>query len=184
MDAYVTMGLDNNNNAHVWVTTIDINQKAVFWESVTSVEYPQSDEHYFKSIGCCFNNDCFYGNIQYNDNCRKVSFDFNDKSKWKVMKKKEKEKAYNNITVFDYFVKNVGERERELESYLKIYVNNFRNESSLTTLYDNEMSHLMGMAISYSESSKLFDKSTLASNFQHVIKRMIPDGHTFRVGFI
>jgi centrosomal protein CEP76 len=57
-----------------------------FWESISGQRFLQnSDKHSYQTIGCVFNHESFYANIQQSDNVRICKFDLENEAHWKSM---------------------------------------------------------------------------------------------------
>lgn len=90
LDAYICVGT-NLEGAHTWVMTMDHTEgrpKITFWESLTGQKLKLSDpriKSFYRSIGCVFNQNKFYANIQPDDMVKSTIFDFGDDELWKAM---------------------------------------------------------------------------------------------------
>jgi len=92
MEAYVCIGT-NTDGAHTWVTTFDTSESKrrpviTIWESLTGQRFKLGDPRvgkFYRSIGCIFNNQSFYANIQASDLVESTIFDIGDDSLWKSM---------------------------------------------------------------------------------------------------
>ncbi|KAH6567422.1 hypothetical protein BASA83_010398 [Batrachochytrium salamandrivorans] len=189
IDAYVVLGTDKNNLAHIWVATIDPTGGVSFWESLTGVEYKKPLKHHFRTVGCCFNADCFYANIQASDAAEKTEFVFQDQKQWKELSKdalasmKRINGAVLPVQLGPSLCGNPEAQEIEMESALRQYISHYREDHDLTTVWDEDLSHLLGQSLWACEHQKLTGPASIAafSNDFHVgIKRSIPEGHTFK----
>lgn len=185
MDAYVTMGTNESNAPHVWVTTIDSKGIATFWESLTAIQYGQRENHGYKKVGCMFNQHSFYGNIQDCDDAEKTKFYICDASKWKCMTKAKDSSTNLHLNYFPiqkFFISDICQKEKELESHLMNSMNAFRQYYNLSCLWDHDIAHLLGICLWSNENAKLYSQTSVANvEFSQGIKKCIPEGHTFKV---
>lgn len=200
IDAYVTLGMDKNNMAHAWVTTIDHLDKVSFWESLTGMEYKQShgfsghnqqqNNHHFRSVGCCFNGDSFFANIQASDSAERVDFNFQDTKKWKAISKdaiysmkrflvclsvlyltthdllnpiclNRLENQSKFILQPNAILNKIPSQEQEIEMGLKQYIEHYREDHDLGCLWDEDLCHLLGQSLWAFEFQKLTSTSNV-----------------------
>jgi hypothetical protein len=57
----------------------------LFWESLNGIQYRQKDKHHFRTVGCLFNSNAFYANIQVRDDPESIQFKLNDITQWKYL---------------------------------------------------------------------------------------------------
>jgi centrosomal protein CEP76 len=91
LKAYVCIG-ENAEGAHAWVMQTDAMEdgstKVAFWESLTGQKLSLADpriHRFYRKIGCVFNQDSFYANIQADDRVVSTIFEIDDDSLWKRM---------------------------------------------------------------------------------------------------
>jgi centrosomal protein CEP76 len=181
VDAYITMGTDKNNNAHTWVTTLDMNYVPTYWEPLSGAHYKQAGPHPFKTVGCCFNDKSFYANIQVVEQAEEVKFNLHESSKWKCMRKMDSTKVKINIPIMPFNMPNICDRERQIENMLKQYISDFRDDFRYTCVWDSDLAHILGIAIDASEQLKKGSISSPTNMFESAVKRCIPENHTFKV---
>jgi centrosomal protein CEP76 len=197
LDAYVTLGTDSTNSAHMWVTTIDargtakvhppsyynILGNAKFWEPLTGVQFGQTDNHHFRTVGCCFNNNNLYANIQVLDAAEKVKFKISDPSYWKKMENTDPLPSPSiGFTLLPPAELNIKIAELEIEQVLKQLVEFYRKDHYLACSWDESLPTLLGQSLWSMEYGKVSGQSIshFSDDFQMGVKRSIPDGHTFK----
>ncbi|KAK6092414.1 hypothetical protein BDEG_27220 [Batrachochytrium dendrobatidis JEL423] len=189
LDAYVVLGTDRNNLAYVWVATISSVGNVSFWESLTGAEFKQADNHHFRTVGCCFNAESFYANIQASDAADRIDFTFLDQSKWKEMSKdalasmKQISTVASLVQIGPYSLNDPHTQEVEMELTLQQYISHYREDHGLTTMWDDDLAHLLGQSLWTCENQKLIGQTNVGSfsdDFHTGIKRSIPEGHTFK----
>ncbi|KAJ3323591.1 Centrosomal protein of 76 kDa [Boothiomyces sp. JEL0866] len=180
LDAYITLGTDKNNSAHMWVTTVDIHGNVTFWESLTGMRYNQKDAHHFKSVGCSFNHTSFYANIQVRDASEQISFNFKNTSQWKLLGQTLPPPIFN-IKLLPTKL-NIEELEEEIYFEIRQAVEYFRQDHHLTSVFDEKLEILQGQCVWNLENAKLSNLNTtiFGDDFQMGIKQYIPEGHTFK----
>jgi centrosomal protein CEP76 len=60
----------------------------IFWEALTGQKMAVDDprvHRFYRSIGCVFNHQSFFANVQQDDRVSNVSWDFEDEYMWKAM---------------------------------------------------------------------------------------------------
>lgn len=196
------MGTDKTNTGRFWVTTVDIAGRVIFWDPLSALQYQQTDDHMFKSVGCCFNNSTFYANIQFHDGAKRINFNFRENSSWKSLSWKQTNHSSRDDKVFkfkgskprkltllpyDLLSKiDIFRKETEIEQDLMLFIRTFRSDYGLTCsneLFDADLRHLLSVKISQIESQKNRKAQSIGLQdfFEQGIKRCIPEGHTFNV---
>ncbi|KAL9642610.1 hypothetical protein ABK040_009690 [Willaertia magna] len=183
LDAYVCVGTDDKG-AKIWVMTRSKDNEIIFWNSIAGQRYAHhSDKHKFLTIGCMFNHENFYANIQKTDSVSDCVFDLENEMLWKSMSKMKLSlvKKLDSITLCPPTI-DVVSIEKTIESGLKKGICDLRKDLGLSTSWDDELGYVLSIALQSYEISHL---SSMASNsmlndFNEVIKNMIPPKHTFR----
>jgi centrosomal protein CEP76 len=178
LDAYVTIGTDNENNPHTWVTTLNANGQVYFWESLTGTRYTQQDQHHFRTIGCLFNNCSLFANIQVNDVAQATKFSLNDPSMWKKLTPPSRPSIPFSLryTPMDTLQKAI-EIEMELSQSIEFY----RLDHHLSCVWDEDLAQLLTQSLWSMEHSKLVHTSYSFSDDFHIgIQSYLPEGHTFK----
>jgi len=190
-EAYVCVGT-SGEGAHTWVMTkVRDNSaesghfKVTFWESVTGQRLESDDprvHRYYRKIGCIFNHEEFYGNIQADDTVINTNFDLTDESMWKPMARECLENLVPENSSVPLFSPTMicQEEEEEIELQLKRRIAEYRDREGLGTMWDRNLSYLLTPALVNYELDKLGAKTFGNAEFQHSIKNAVPEGHTFK----
>lgn len=203
LDAYVTIGTKGKGVAYGWVTTISPSGEVVFWESLTAQRYihhfidpddpplnkqQPKPEHMFQTIGCLFNHKSFYANSQPSDHVDICQFDLQNKSLWKAMS----EEAIKSVCaglglpsgpVFPPLCPSsidATTASNHLEFALRSLLQELRQDMGFSTVWDDELSYLLTPALAGYEMEHKAGLSTGNEEFQHAIRKNVPDGHTFK----
>ncbi len=183
LDTYVCIGTDNKG-PRVWVLSRNSEGKVSFWDSINGTKYAQhSDNHNFQTIGCLFNHESFYANIQKSDSVKSCVFDLSNESLWKSMSRTKLAlvKRFPRIPLCPP-VGHTYKTEEDTERQLKKLIESARRDLGLGTVWDDEMGYILTPSL---QSYELSSISNIASNsvmaeFQECVKNMVPDGHTFK----
>ncbi|KAJ3123922.1 Centrosomal protein of 76 kDa [Nowakowskiella sp. JEL0407] len=194
--AYVTCGTRKiDNSAYVWVTTINDEGEVWFWDSCTGFKYrhhPDRKIGWVDTIGCCFNNESFYANIQESDLVETCNFTLQDESKWKKIPEEAISSISRNMQSIpihlNQYESDTLKLSMEIERKLMQSISTFRSEnlSGCSCIWDDSLGHLLGQSIWNMEHRRLHNQteksqSALEEEFQSGIKRLIPEGYTFKV---
>ncbi|XP_069778555.1 centrosomal protein of 76 kDa isoform X2 [Narcine bancroftii] len=202
LDAYVCVGTKARRVPHTWVMTCGTNGDVVFWESLTGhryvhrpvnpddpplVEQPKRPYPYY-SVGCLFNHQSFYANCQPSDTVELCYFDLSDESKWKPMSTEAIKSVCTpgSSTSLPPFpplcppVIDAAAASNEIELVLRGLISEHRKDLSLTTVWDDHLSYLLSPALAAYEIERATGVSAGNEEFQDAIKRVVPDGHTFK----
>ena len=207
LDAYVCNGtvIDNNDveRDHLWVMTRSPGRgkgvrRVVFWESLTGQRYPHRAHNGAKdgvtvdmgnskmpkygSVGCCFNNKCFYANKQVSDAVATCRFNFEDNTLWKGMDQdilvgiEHQEQIPLCPSTLNPFT-----TEEALERALRPMITDYRRANlKLGTTWDAQLGYLLTPALAAYEMERLAGTPFGNEEFQQSIKRNVPEGYTFR----
>ncbi|XP_032225955.2 centrosomal protein of 76 kDa [Nematostella vectensis] len=203
LNAYVCGGTKSKGVAHTWVVTISPEGEATFWESLTAHRYvhrpinpddPPLDKqqarpvHPYHTVGCVFNHQEFYANSQPTDVVEVCQFELHNEALWKAMS----EDALKSIcgtkilppmpplpplfppTIDSALISN------DMEHELRSLVGDHRKDLGLSTSWDDELCHILSPALASYELEHSTGVSVGNEEFQHAIRRAIPDGHTFK----
>ncbi|KAJ1547515.1 Centrosomal protein of 76 kDa [Nowakowskiella sp. JEL0078] len=196
LSAYVTCGTrSSDNTAHIWVTTINNENEVWFWDSCSGLRYKHTKDgkNWAGSIGCCFNDEAFYANIQISDSSKNCSFNFDDKRSWKEIPK-EVLRSMNSVACpFNIFPSTYQSSQlklsSEIEIQLKQNISVFRSVEipGSNCIWDERLEHLMGQCLWNYEMQRLnfggagnSISDILNSDFQCGVRRLIPEGYTFK----
>jgi centrosomal protein CEP76 len=207
LDAYVCNGtvVDNNDveRDHLWVMTRSPGRgkgvrRVVFWESLTGQRYPHRAQDNAKdgatvdmgnskmpkygTVGCCFNNTCFYANKQVSDAVATCRFNFEDGNLWKGMDQDILVGIEHQEQVpFCPSTLNPLATEEALERALRPMIADYRRANlKLGTPWDAQLGYLLTPALAAYEMERLAGTPFGNEEFQQSIKRNVPEGHTFR----
>jgi len=176
LDAYVCVGT-NSEGAHAWVMTIDSscetgNPKAQFWECLTGQRFDLSDpriHRFYRTIGCLFNHESFYANIQADDRVISTIFDLDDETLWKAMSGKmisdletvpKASLMPSKIDIYD--------EQKTLEKVLKEKIVAYRaNEVQANTTWDSTLGYLLNQALVSYEMQKLSNQKFSEEEFRN-----------------
>ena len=148
---------------------------------MTGIQYTNTEKHHFRTIGCLFNNQALYANIQVTDSAERLKINFSDNSHWKKLENDGSSAAPSFALKPPSFV-DTYTTEMEVELVLKQLIEFYRKDHYLSCLWDESMSQLLGQSLWSMEFGKLSGQSTVlfSDDFQMGVKRSIPDGHTFK----
>jgi len=202
MNAFVCIGTKAKTNAHAWVLTIDVNNTVLFWESLTGQRYvhesinpndppavtPPNNAHAYRTIGCLFNHSSFYANAQPSDGVHVCSFDLYNEASWKKLNMDAiKSVCGMNVvpaasSVFHLTPSTTDPilKSNQLENELRVLVYEHRTDMGLMTVWDDELSYLLTPALASYEFEQCHGVTIANDDFQHSIRRHVPDGHTFK----
>lgn len=187
MDAYVCVGTDQKAG-RLWVMSRSSDGEITFWESVTGSRYKihTSKSIKFQTIGCVFNHENFYANIQRTDDIQECQFDLENEKHWKNMSRMQLSLVPKSpILSLVPSTLNCPDLSSKIENSLKEEIYTFRKDSGLTTVFDPEMSYMLGPAIFGYENQRLFGGSAQTvkqalDDFNDCIKNNVTEGHTFK----
>jgi centrosomal protein CEP76 len=132
MDAYVCVGTDAKGSK-LWVMTRG-SGGVTFWNSSAGTRHPhQSDTHQFKTIGCIFNHDSFFANIQRTDSISDCDFNIENENLWKGMSRMKLSlvKRVNEISLCPNTL-NKNSLESTTEGKLKKLIEEYRKDLSVS----------------------------------------------------
>ncbi|KAH6565226.1 hypothetical protein BASA60_009995 [Batrachochytrium salamandrivorans] len=162
--------------------TIGDTSKTEIWQQLHTVLVAgQGDTHDHALLLCSL--------FLASDAAEKTEFVFQDQKQWKELSKdalasmKRINGAVLPVQLGPSLCGNPEAQEIEMESALRQYISHYREDHDLTTVWDEDLSHLLGQSLWACEHQKLTGPASIAafSNDFHVgIKRSIPEGHTFK----
>ncbi|PIK54257.1 putative centrosomal protein [Apostichopus japonicus] len=202
LNAFVCVGTKVKGAAHTWVVTISPDGLVTFWESLSghryihqpvnpddppSVQLPRP-QYPFRTIGCIFNHRTFYANCQPSDNVDVCCFDLHDESLWKSMSPDAIQSVCgtSSQSLWPHPVPLISNlldsslASNDLELQLRALVVDQRKDMGLTTVWDDELSYLLNQALAAYELERSTGVTAGNEEFQHAIRKAIPDGHTFK----
>ncbi|XP_071957356.1 centrosomal protein of 76 kDa-like [Antedon mediterranea] len=202
LDAYVCVGTKAKSVPHTWVMTISPDGDVVFWESLTghryvhlsidpddppAVDHPKT-EYPYRAIGCVFNHQRFYANNQPSDTVELCRFHLHDDTLWKAMSVDALQSvcgadnlpSWPNHSPLCPNITDASLTSNDLEYQLRGFVTDQRKDLGLTTVWDDQLSYLLTPALAAYEQERLTGVSSGNEEFQHAIRRSVPDGHTFK----
>ena len=176
LDAFVIVGV-NSEGAHAWVMTrtpsdTGSKPKITFWESLTGTKIDSDDpraHRLYSKVGCVFNHQTFFANIQADDRCVNTNWNLKDEYSWKAM-----DPGYINIikpnSICAYLMPSplgdIGSEEKMLENILKDKVGGYRSsELHLGTTWDNSLGYLLSTALVNYETERIGGYTFAADEF-------------------
>eukprot|EP00112_Aurelia_sp_Birch-Aquarium-sp1_P012545 Seg2636.3 transcript_id=Seg2636.3/GoldUCD/mRNA.D3Y31 product="Centrosomal protein of 76 kDa" protein_id=Seg2636.3/GoldUCD/D3Y31 len=202
LNAFVCIGTKTKGIAHSWVVTIGIDNAVIFWESLTAQRFihqpidpndppavrQPKQSHPYKTIGCVFNHREFFANCQPSDNVDLCIFDLLNESLWKGMSLDAIKSVCGpgilppprqTITLIPSTIDSAM-ASNSLENELRALVVGHRHNMGMTTQWDDELSYLLSPALAAYENEHSLGITVGNEEFQHAIRRNVPDGHTFK----
>ncbi|XP_014112383.1 PREDICTED: centrosomal protein of 76 kDa isoform X2 [Pseudopodoces humilis] len=202
LEAFVCVGTKAKGVPHTWVMTCGSDGTITFWESLTGhryihrainpddppiVEQPKPLYPY-RTIGCIFNHQKFFGNCQPSDAVEVCVFDLHDESRWKPMSGEAIKSvcppgATSSVPPFPPLCASTIDAavtSNEIEVQLRILVSEHRKDLGLSTVWDDQLSYLLSPALAAYELERTTGVSAGNEEFQDAVRRAVPDGHTFK----
>ncbi|XP_033119568.1 centrosomal protein of 76 kDa-like [Anneissia japonica] len=202
LDAYVCVGTKAKNVPHTWVMSISPDGVVMFWESLTGHRYvhqtvdpddpPAVDQprgqYPYRAIGCVFNHQSFYANNQPSDTVELCRFELHDDTLWKAMSVDAVQSvcgpgnlpSWPNHSPLCPNITDASLASNDLEYQLRGLVTDQRKDLGLTTVWDDQLSYLLTPSLAAYEQERVTGVSSGNEEFQHAIRRAVPDGHTFK----
>jgi len=197
LQAYVCIGTvqeedDEFERDHVWVASLAgrENRSCTFWESLTGhridITGPRAAvnklSRSYKRIGCMFNHASFFANKQLDDRVISCNFDVSNDLYWKSMDERliEPLKRMHALPLLPCKLDTISVAN-EIENSLRGLIAVERAEHySLTTSWDDDLSFFLAPALTAYETERVTGTLFGNSDFQAVVKRHIPKGHSFK----
>ena len=180
LNAFVALGTDKNGS-YAWVVTLDARQRPTFWDALTGDQSIPSSR--FQSIGCLFNHQSFYGNVQRDDLVSSCVFDVKNPLLWKgmdpsLLKRMTKISSPHLI----HIPQDLSALEHSLTSALKVLVERYRKAENLGTAWDTNLEYLLMPALTAYENEKCHGCPSKIANtlFEESIKGHVPEKYTFK----
>ncbi|POI34772.1 hypothetical protein CIB84_001476, partial [Bambusicola thoracicus] len=202
LEAFVCVGTKAKGVPHAWVMTCGTDGTITFWESLTGHRYihrpinpddppiiEQPKPLYpYRTIGCVFNHQKFYGNCQPSDAVEVCVFDLHDESKWKPMSAEAIKSVCSPGTASSVppfpplcaSAIDAAVTSNDIELQLRILVSEHRKDLGLSTVWDDHLSYLLSPALAAYELERATGISAGNEEFQDAVRRAVPDGHTFK----
>ncbi|KAM9644539.1 centrosomal protein of 76 kDa isoform 3-T3 [Morphnus guianensis] len=202
LEAFVCVGTKAKGVPHTWVMTCGTDGTITFWESLTGHRYihrpinpddpPLVEQpkplYPYRTIGCIFNHQKFFGNCQPSDAVEVCVFDLHDESKWKPMSGEAIKSVCSPGTTSSVppfpplcaSTIDAAVTSNEIELQLRILVSEHRKDLGLSTVWDDHLSYLLSPALAAYELERTTSISAGNEEFQDAVRRAVPDGHTFK----
>ncbi|XP_035421225.1 centrosomal protein of 76 kDa isoform X3 [Cygnus atratus] len=202
LEAFVCVGTKAKGVPHTWVMTCGTDGTITFWESLTGHRYihrpinpddpPLVEQpkplYPYRTIGCVFNHQKFFGNCQPTDAVEVCVFDLHDESKWKPMSGEAIKSvcspgAASSVPPFPPLCASAIDAavtSNEIELQLRLLVSEHRKDLGLSTVWDDHLSYLLSPALAAYELERTTSVSAGNEEFQDAVRRAVPDGHTFK----
>lgn len=115
---------------------------------------------FYRTIGCVFNNRCFFANIQEDDRVFNVNWDFEDEYMWKGMSRQQisnLQPAQGCGYIMPSLYINPMNQEKEIEKSIRDKIAGIRRNDggNLATNFDNQLSYLLQTALSNYEFERI-----------------------------
>ncbi|XP_065524023.1 centrosomal protein of 76 kDa isoform X2 [Lathamus discolor] len=202
LEAFVCVGTKGKGVPHTWVMTLGTDGTVTFWESLTGHRYihrpikpddpPLVEQpkplYPYRTIGCVFNHQKFFGNCQPSDAVEVCVFDLHDESKWKPMSGEAIKSvcppgSTSSVPPFPPLCDSTIDApvaSNEIELQLRLLVSEHRKDLGLSTVWDDHLSYLLSPALAAYELERATSISAGNEEFQDAVRRAVPDGHTFK----
>ncbi|XP_037982904.1 centrosomal protein of 76 kDa [Motacilla alba alba] len=202
LEAFVCVGTKAKGVPHTWVMTCGSEGTITFWESLTGHRYihrpinpddpPLAEQpkplYPYRTIGCIFNHEKFFGNCQPSDAVEVCVFDLHDESKWKPMSGEAIKSvcapgATSSVPPSPPLCASTIDAavtSNEMEVQLRMLVSEHRKDLGLSTVWDDQLSYLLSQALAAYELERTTGVSAGNEEFQDAVRRAVPDGHTFK----
>lgn len=153
-----------------------------YWDATTAQRYTTTAAHPYCTVGCLFNHQAFYANVQQSDNAVTCNFDLDDEQLWKSLAPlKLRLVPKSPAPPLLWIPLNTRVMEMELESALQAAVGTHRDGLGHPTRWDGELSLVLTQALSSYETQRVLHTSTAELTMFHAcVKGKIGDGRTFR----
>jgi centrosomal protein CEP76 len=187
LDAYCAIGSDRQNGTRIWVVTRtkigNFQYDVLFWEPTTGQRYAQTADHPFVTVGCVFNHQQLYANVQDSDNAVTTDFDLDDEKKWKSMNPIKLKIVHKSTPPPLLWIPlDTRAMEVDLEQSLMQAIQDHRQTVGVPggTAWDRHLPFVLSQAlIGYENQRTTLEKPNLAE-FQQCIKGTIGEGRTFK----
>jgi centrosomal protein CEP76 len=204
LDAYVVMGTADDGVhdapvAHTWVMTRADAEGAgeggghgeavTFWESLKGERWAQRQPaeaggatHAYRTVGCVFSHNRFYGNVQAIEDAGACSFDLEDASAWKAMDGALLARLPHQppVAVMPTEIEP-RMREESIEKELRLGIERLRHSQQLPLpVWDEELCYVLSPALAAYETERTLGISAGNTEFQSAIKRAVPGGQCFQ----
>eukprot|EP00802_Teleaulax_amphioxeia_P006340 Tamp_06344.p1 GENE.Tamp_06344~~Tamp_06344.p1 ORF type:complete len:666 (-),score=132.13 Tamp_06344:739-2655(-) len=193
-EAYCAIGTTISGDAHMWVVTLqrpaadDFSEPQVtFWESLTGSRYrhdvgPDAPSALkYGRLGCLFNHESFYANVQPDDAVQAAHFDLNNWAHWKAMDDAAIASVRHlELPPLQYFALATHSMEEALEASLGSLIAAHRSDKGLSTHWDPQLSYLLSPALLAYESENVSGVSAGSADFQQSIRNAVPPGYSFK----
>lgn len=184
LDAYVAVGTDTQGG-HLWVVTRPSATRTVFWESLSgqrtvhdlnAVDDSARAAHY-RTVGCLFNHESFYANVQPDDSVGLCNFDLDNRALWKRMEP-ALIRALTPMPSPPLVASTLPPphaAEEGLERALRALIAQHREPLGLHTFWDERLSAYLTPALAAYEVERVSGAAYGNDEFQQAIKRHVPE---------
>ena len=182
LDVYVCLG-SSGDGPHAWV--VCLGPRVTFWESLTGQRIPVDDprvHRFYRKVGCVFNHQSFYANIQVDDIVANTSWDLHNEGMWKAMAPEMLGGLVGTSKLLPLLppISNPQSEEIRIEGELRKMVKEMRERGDLLTHWDDDLAYLLSPALANYELDRIGGVTFGNEEFQQSIKRYVPEGHTFK----
>mmetsp|Transcript_8309 Transcript_8309/g.26813 ORF Transcript_8309/g.26813 Transcript_8309/m.26813 type:complete len:289 (+) Transcript_8309:1-867(+) len=186
LEAYVAVGKDEAG-PRVWVMSAAEQGSFTFWDPASGARYHHAPcspaASPYLSIGCAFNHESFYANLQEDDALSSSSLALGEPLLWRAIDpallRRLTPLPAPRLTAPASQDGRVG-REVALEAQLRRRLEAHRASLGLATSWDTALESTLGPALHSYELEAQCGATLGAPEFKLAVKRCTPTGHTFR----
>ncbi|XP_076826119.1 centrosomal protein of 76 kDa-like [Clavelina lepadiformis] len=204
LDAYVCVGTKGTSINYTWVATRYCDGKTVFfWDPLTGHRYAHHKidaddspvmkkirtDHPFHNIGCLYNHEHFYANLQHLDTVETTDFSVENSSLWKAMNLDAIKAVSGSLhpsicspppPLLPPSLDTCA-LASDMEAKMRALVTVHRKSLSLSTVWDHKLGSLLGPSLASYEVERSCGLPNIGNiDFQDAIRRYVPEGNTFK----
>jgi centrosomal protein CEP76 len=132
-------------------------------------------------VGCLFNHESFYANVQPDDAVQATSFDLANWALWKGIDPTVIAGIRRlEVPPLQFFPLATHSMEEALETSLAALIASHRADNGLATHWDGQLSYLLSPALLAYEMENVSGTSAGSADFQQSIRNAVPAGFSFK----